>query len=192
MKRILLILLTLSIFTTSIFAQEEQGDIYDDGYVYEQNGRGDQFLKINLGTLIPLNFDNHLYAGGAADLGFYYFLNKWLAVGGEFTATYNISIGHKILIMLPITFGVIAQPYTGNFEFPISLNVGVGYQTWQSIDYFPSFVLKASAGAYYRMNESWSFGLSSSFMWIPQRFKDKSRNDDALFLNAYIGARYHF
>ena len=57
MKRILLILLTLSIFTTSIFAQEEQGDIYDDGYVYEQNGRGDQFLKINLGTLIPLNFD---------------------------------------------------------------------------------------------------------------------------------------
>ena len=192
MKRILLILLTLSIFTTSIFAQEEQGDIYDDGYVYEQNGRGDRFLKMNIGGLFPLNFDKQLYVGGAADLGFYYFLNKWIAIGGEFTATYNISIGHKILIMMPITFGVIAQPYTGKFEFPISLNAGVGYQTWQSIDYFPSFVLKASAGAYYRLNESWSFGLSSSFMWMPQRFKDKSKNDDALFLNACIGARYLF
>lgn len=195
MKRILSILLTLLMFCGAVFA-DDQGDEYEDDYVYETNGSGDQFIKIGLGAIIPLNFvvdgQNKLYTGGNLELGYYRFLNKWLAVGGEISPSYNVSIGKKILVMLPFTFGAMFQPTYGNFEFPIYVTAGIGYETWQSEDYFPSLVAKFSAGAYYRINEICSVGLSTSLMWVPQWFSDPKLNKNGLFENVLIGARYHF
>lgn len=191
MKRFISILAVLCILSSGVFAQEE-GDVYDDGYVYTQNGFGDQCLKIDLGALFPLNFGNHLYVGGTADLGYYYFLNSWMAIGGEVTATYNVSLGEKILVMLPVTLGFMFQPSVWKFEFPITVTAGVGYETWQNMNYFPSLAVKGSAGMYYRLTDSWSFGLNSQFMWIPQWFKDPKKNVDGLFMTASLGARYHF
>ncbi len=191
MKRRLFILITLILCVAAVQAQE-QGDEYDDGYVYESNGAGDQFLKADLTGLFPLNFGNQLYPGAAATIGYFRFLNGWLAVGGEVTATYNVSLGRKILIMLPITFGAMAQAEIGKIEIPVTVTAGIGYETWQNMNYFPSFVLKGSAGAYYRFNDMWSLGLSSTFIWIPQPYSNSSRNDNGMFLTAALGVRYHF
>ena len=186
MKRFLSIFTVLLLLSGTAITAQEQGDEYDDGYVYQSNGAGDNFLKLTLGALFPLNFENKLYTGGIAEAGYYRFLSQWFAVGGEFSATYNLSIGNKTLVMLPITAGVLFQPAFNNFEFPIYLNVGIGYETWQNLDYFPSFVLKGSGGVYYRLNDMLSVGGSSTFFMIPQ--KDKS----GLFLTAAVGIRYHF
>lgn len=193
-KKIIFAIFAMFFLSANIFSQEtdEYPDEYDDGYVYTQNGKGDQFIKMNLAGFFPLNFDGQLYVGGAASLGYYRFLNSWLALGGEVTATYNISIGEKILVMLPITFGAMFQPVFGKFEFPVIINAGIGYETWQNKNYFPSFAFKGTAGAFYRFSESWSAGLSSSFMWIPQWYKDSSKNKNGLFLTAELGVRYHF
>lgn len=191
MKRFISTILLLLITSTAIFAQTE-GDVYEDDYVYEQNGAGDQFIKINLNVQIPLNFDGQLYTGGAIELGYYRFLNSWLAVGGELNASYNVSIGNKVLVMLPILGGVMFQPTYDKFEFPIFVNIGMGYETWQNIDYFPSLVFKLSGGAYYRLNEICSFGLNMDYMLMPQFFEDSSQNFAANFLSLSIGARYHF
>lgn len=195
MKRILSILFAIFMFAGFAFAQDE-GDEYDDGYVYEINGAGDQFIKINLGAIFPLNFsadgEAKLFPGGTLELGYYRFINKWLAVGGEMTATYDVSVGRKILIMLPFTFGTMFQPAVGDFEFPIYTEIGFGYESWQGMDYFPSLATKLSAGAYYRLNEICSFGASASFMWIPQWFSDSKYNKNGLFSTLTIGARYHF
>lgn len=195
MKRVFSIILTLFLFTGIVFA-EDQGDEYDDGYVYENNGAGDQFLKIGFGAIVPLNFvvdgQNKLYTGGTMEMGYYRFLNEWLALGGEFAATYDVSIGEKILIMIPVTFGALFQPSYNKFEFPIYVTAGFGYESWQNSDYFPSLVTKVSAGAYYRINEMCSVGLSTSFMWVPQWYSDSKYNSNGLFENIYIGARYHF
>lgn len=186
MKRFLSIFTALLILSGTVLTAQEQGDEYDDGYVYTANGAGDNFLKLTLGGLFPLNFGKQLYVGGVAELGYYRFLSEWLAVGGEFSATYNLSIGKKTLVMLPITAGVLLQPSIGNFEFPIYINAGIGYETWQNLDYFPSFVLKASAGAYYRISDMISFGASTTFLMIPQAGKS------GLFETAAVGIRYHF
>lgn len=192
MKRFLSILLFLSVCCAAVFADEE-GDEYDDGYVYQQNGSGDQFLKINLFANFPLSFDGQLYVGGGADLGYYRFLNSWLAVGGEVTVTDNISIGNKPLIQIPITFGAMFQPVAGKFEFPQFVTLGIATETWQSRTFFPSFALKLTSGAYYRFAESWSAGLSLSLMWLPQYFSEDSRyNQDGVFLTTALGVRYHF
>lgn len=193
MKRffsLLLIFLTLSTF---LFAQEEDEDGFlDDVYVYSTNGAGDQFLKINLGAVFPLNFKGHLKTGGIASLGYFRFLSENFGIGGEIGATYSVSIGQKVLVMLPITFGGLFQPYIGKFEFPIFAEIGMANLTWQNMEYFPTLVTKVSAGAFYRITDAVSVGLSTDFFWIPQWFKDSSKNYNGLFETATIGLRYHF
>lgn len=191
MKRILSILLTMTLCFTAVYAQDK-GDEYDDDYVYKQNDEGDQFFKLNLGAFFPLNFGDKLYVGIDASIGYYRFINSWCAIGGDVSVTDNISIGQKILVTVPVTFGAMFQPTIGKFEFPITLTAGIGVETWQNQTYFPSFAAKGTIGAYYRLAEGWSFGISSSFFWIPQWYADSSKNFDGLFLNADIGARYHF
>ena len=197
MKRFFFLLLFISTLAVPLMAQDysdeyEDEDTYDEVYVYDSNGAGDQFLKINLGALFPLNFNHQLKTGGEATIGYYRFLSKNLAVGGEFSATYNVSIGEKVLVILPVTFGVMFQPYIGKFEFPMFAEIGVANQTWQSLEIFPTLVTKLSAGAYYRITDSVSLGFSTDFLWIPQWFKDSSKNYNGLFETAAIGLRYHF
>lgn len=201
MKRFLTVCLLLLISASFIYAADE-GDEYDDGITYQRNDKGDQFIKIDAMALFPLNFGTQLYVGGAIDLGYYRFLNTLFAIGGEITATYNVSIGSKSLVMVPLTLGAMVVPSIGNFEFPISLGLGIGYETWNSKNYFPSFALKATAGADYRVNDAWSFGISSSFLYIPQFYTNsyqsynslyyKTPDVHGLFLTAALGMKYHF
>lgn len=191
MKRLFSLSLLLCFFATVFYAQEE-GDVYDDGYVYEQNGAGDQFLKVNLAADFPLNFNKQLYVGGSASIGYYQFLTNNIAVGGEVEISYNVSIGNKPLLVVPLTLGVIFQPYINKFEFPLSLNLGITTTTCQGMTYFPGFVAKATAGAFYRINEGWSLGLNGTMHYTPQFFNDSSKNFHGLFATLGIGGRYHF
>lgn len=197
MKRFLSFLLLFLAFSSFSFAQEYEDDIEpdyeDDVYIYDTNGAGDRFLKINLGGLFPLNFKHQLKVGGDATIGYYRFLSKYFAVGGEMSATYNQSIGEKILVMIPFTFGGMFQPYVGKFEFPMFAEIGFAAQTWQNMETFPTLITKLSAGAYYRFSDSISVGLSTDFIWIPQWFiKEPSHNFNGLFETLNIGLRYHF
>ena len=194
MKRFFSLLIIFLTFSVFLFAQEtDNNDITEDEvYVYASNGAGDQFLKINLGAIFPLNFKGQLKTGGKASIGYFKFLTENLAVGGELGATYSISIGEKVLVMIPITLGVMYQPYIGNFEFPLYAEIGMANQTWQTMEIFPSFTAKLSAGAYYRITDSVSLGISTDFLWVPEWFKDSSKNFNGLFETAEIGLRYHF
>lgn len=195
MKRFISIVSAALLLTAAVFAQDndyDEDEIYDDGYVYEQNGIGDQFLKIDFGAYIPLNFGKQLNVGLDASVGYYRFITQYVALGGEIMVGYNPTIGSKSLITWPMTFGVMVQPYFGKFEFPFILNVGMASTTCQSMTYFPSLAVKFTAGAYYRYSETWSFGISSTTNWIPQWFKDSSYNDNGFFTNAGLSVRYHF
>ena len=193
MKRFFSLIIIILTFSTVLCAQDWNDELDEDEvFVYSTNGAGDQFLKINLGAVFPLNFKGQLKTGGMASIGYFRFLSETFAVGGELSATYSISIGQKVLVMLPFTFGVMFQPYIGKFEFPMFAQVGIANQTWQNMEIFPTLTTKLSAGAYYRLTDSVSLGLSTDFFWIPQWFKDSSKNFNGLFQTAEIGLRYHF
>ena len=198
MKRFISILISLILCTTALFSQAyDDEDEYDDGYVYEQNGAGDRFIKFDFGANFPLNFNNKLYVGAAASVGFYYFLTNNLAVGGDIILGYNDSIGKKPLVSIPATAGIMYQPYIGKFEFPFMLNVGFANVTREQEVYFPALSAKATAGAFYRFSETWSFGLSAHGYWIPQFFlldKDTRGHkfDQGLFSTVGLSIRYHF
>ena len=57
MKRFISILSAILFLSAAVFAEDyyDDGDEYNDGYVYEQNGAGDQFLKIDLAANFPFN-----------------------------------------------------------------------------------------------------------------------------------------
>ncbi len=199
MKRFISILSVILLFTATIFADDwyDDDEDYDDGYVYEQNGAGDQFLKIDLAANFPLNFGQQLKVGGLFSIGYYKFLTETFALGGDGFAGYNLSIGEKPLFVAPVTFGVMYQPYLGKFEFPLMLNIGIATMTFQSSTYFPAFTAKFTGGAYYRFSETWSFGISSTTYWIPQWFLlDKNtrgtKADNGIFTSAGLSVRYHF
>ena len=53
MKRFISIISAILLLSSAVFAEDDYdgGDFYDDDYVYEQNGAGDQFLKIDISAL---------------------------------------------------------------------------------------------------------------------------------------------
>ena len=205
MKRFISILSAILLLSAALYAGEDFDDDeeYDDGYVYEQNGAGDQFLKIDLGANFPLNFGSQLYVGGLVSIGYYKFLDQYFALGGDVLVGYNLSIGKKPLFSVPVTFGAMYQPYIGKFEFPLMLNIGIATISCQSMTYFPALAAKFTAGAYYRINESWSAGISSTTYWVPQFFTighiganpnsmQGHKADHGLFTSAGLTVRYHF
>ena len=205
MKRFLLQIAILALFSGAVFAQSNSEIKPDDdtNFVYETNGKGDQFIKFSLSMEFPLNFGNpfalrkvgnslrledgnYLYLGGAAELGYYRFLNSWFALGGDFMVGYHATIGNNSLTMVPVTLGALIQPTLGKFEFPIIVTAGVGFETCQNKKYFPSFVFKTEAGAFYRVSESFSVGLTGNYIFIGEV------NDHGSFAQATVSARYHF
>mgnify|MGYP002673312980 FL=1 len=161
---------------------------------YSRNGKGDQFLKIGIMGNFPLNFGDQLTVGGSAQLGYYRFMNSWLALGGELMAGYNPTIGSNVFTFVPITFGVMFQPSAGRFEFPHTLSVGFAFETCANKKYFPGFSAKAETGAFFRITEGWSVGLNAEFLYLPEWYTTTKNADSdyGIFMEAGISARYHF
>lgn len=192
MKKLLALFCILVCAAGMVFADDyDSDDEYDDIYIYESNGSGDQMVKIGVMPWFALNFGDKIYPGASAELGYYRFLNKWLAVGGELTITFNMTIGNNALTTVPVTLGVMGQPSFGKFEFPVTLSAGIAYETAQNSSYFPGFVFKAEGGVCYRFSEMWSFGAMCTFMWQPQWFTDSKYNDNAFYMAPSLCARYH-
>lgn len=170
-----------------------EGDYYEEEEEkLDQNGPGDQFLNIRLMPVFPLNFGDQLFIGGALNIGYNRFLTKYFAVGADLMFGYNPTIGSNLFTYIPVTIGITFQPYVWRFEFPMSINIGFVIQNYVQYNYFPGLILRGSAGAFYRMNENWSFGAECLFYWMPQWVGDPAKDDHYLGIAASLSARYHF
>ncbi len=164
------------------------------------NEPGDQFIKISLMMTCPLNFggDFPLYrqgkmsTGGAGSLGYHRFITSWWAWGIDVFFGYHPTLGENIFTYIPIVFNTTIQPTYKRFEFPITVGLGVAMENYLSRTYFPGFIFKSQAGAFFRATPSWSFGIEGDFMYMPQWYDDSQYNDYGIFASFVIAARYHF
>ena len=174
---------------------EDAPDVYDEDpdYVYMQNAPGDQYINIRVMPGFPLNFGDKLKVGGEINVSYNRFLTSWFAVGAELAFGYNPTVGSNIFTYIPLSVGATFLPAIKKFEFPITFNVGMAVENYLSNTFFPALVLRFGAGAYYRINESWSAGIEGFYAYMPQwYFKHPEKND---YLNmAYVsaGVKYHF
>jgi len=214
----LVFLLVLLPVCFTLFAQEEGTDDEDEGgagapiesdwsriptlYTW-----GDQNFCINLGLVIPLFFveqnrgrqKKQMNLGGMGSLGYNYFLGPHLFIGGELTGMFASTVGENMYYIVPIGFRVGYQFIVGRFEFPLYGVIGVAPQSYDQRSYL-GFFAKPAAGAYFRFNSDWSFGLGASYWWVPQ-WTSKIREGDnvsskinihGFFLEISLAVRYHF
>ena len=169
--------------------------------------RGDQLFCINLGLVQPLFFveqeegylDTNMNLGGLGSLGYIYFLDAHWFLGGELSGMFSSTIDKSMFYIIPIGFRGGYQFIINRFEFPLSLLIGFAPQSYSDRTYF-GFFAKPAAGAFFRFNTDWSFGLNTSFWWVPQ-WTSKTRvfsqrtsaiNIHGFFWEFSLGVRYHF
>ncbi len=180
---------------------EEQDDVQDE--LQDEpamNVRGDKFIKIELAGALPLNFggnplkdgESQLEVGGTGSIGFYYFLSNFMALGMDLGFGYQPTIGGNIFNYIPLTFAAMFQPTLAKFEFPITLSVGAAVENYLSETYFPGLILKAEAGAFYRISPAWSLGIFGTWMGMPQWYKESKYNYFGHFCDVGLSMRYHF
>ncbi len=214
MKRLLALFCALFMISAFAFADEDVSinDDIDQEKPKEEgkdvtiktsvnlNEPGDQYIKISLMATCPLNFggdfplyrDGKLATGGAGSLGYHRFITSWWAMGVDVFFGYHPTIGENIFTYIPIIINTTIQPTFRRFEFPITVGIGAAMENYLSRTYFPGFVLKTQAGAFFRTTPSWSFGLEGDFMYMPQWYDDPKYNDYGIFGSLVIAARYHF
>lgn len=171
-------------------------NLFDSKY----NEKGDQYIRISLMAAFPLNFGGsfplyehgQISIGGAGELGYHRFLTSWFAIGADVSFGYNPTLEKNTFTYVPILLTATFQPAIGRFEFPVTIGIGMAYETYLKYNYFPGFVFKPQFGVFFRASPGWSFGLETEFLLMPQIYDDSKYNFVGCFQTLGIGARYHF
>ena len=210
MKRFLPFICMLAIGFSPLFARSAdypEDDFDDDSnFTYQLNQAGDQFIRISLAVVFPLNFSesfadlfqsgkHQMSIGGTGTLGYHYFITKNLAVGMDAGFGSAVTIGSNIFNYVPLVGTVTYQPCIGKFEIPLTLGVGFAWETYATKNYFPGLIIKPEAGLHYRLTPSWSLGGDIAYMFMPQFVKLYGKGDENFygqFLNVSVVARYYF
>jgi hypothetical protein len=158
--------------------------------------RGDKIFSISLGPVLPTAFihesgglkEGKISVGGSGSLGYAYFFNSHVFLGGELGGMVSVTRAENALFIVPMGLRLGYQFVLGRFEFPLSLLVGFAPQSYLEKKFFGLFI-KPSVSAYWRFNPDWSFGLNAAWWWVPQW---SSRTVYGNFLELSITARYHF
>ncbi|MCL2411939.1 MAG: hypothetical protein FWC97_09895 [Treponema sp.] len=183
-----------------------------DIFAYDLYVRGDQTFIISLGTTFPAVFwgyhgsvnsdnvnlrDNYRAVGGSGSLIYNYYLGSRFFLGGEITGMFIGTLNHQVFIV-PLGMRAGTQFIQGRFEFPVSLSLGMVWQTYLDYGHY-SMYMKANASAFFRATSQWSFGLSANWGWFPQWTRDRDTNRrtprydvHGNFVNLHLAARYHF
>ena len=204
-------LLCMTLCAGAVGAQEKRG-ADDDEKINEglpiQEGQmehysiyspGDRTFSISLGLLVPMAFvdskyhrlKNNMDLGGSGSLSYSYYLTSSLFVGGEIQISFNATLGKHFVFLIPISAHVGYQFIYRRFEFPLVFSLGGASQMYNGYDLYGMYV-KTQASGYYRFNQEWSFGVNTSFWWLPQWTSEPDKNSYGHFFVVTAAARYHF
>ncbi|ULQ60604.1 hypothetical protein K7I13_04805 [Brucepastera parasyntrophica] len=203
MKRSIFLLFFLLSTITALAAQTgpetEQTPLPESVYEYEPIRVGDQFMRVGLGADFPLFFQSsdgintttNLKIGGTGSIGYSRFVTSRIALGGEINFAFNSTLGQNILFYLPVLFKASYVFVAGRFHIPISVALGMAFQSYNSVTYF-GMAFKPEVGVYFQYNPDWSFGISSAWNILPQLYKENRYNRTAHLLDVLASVRFHF
>jgi hypothetical protein len=200
MRKAGVLLLLLLTFLPFLLAAQEDDEPEWDYYYDEIHSRGDQTFIISLGTIFPTIFMNkgekidHKFSppvGGIAFLSYQYYFKTNMFAGAEASFMFVPTLGGNTLFIIPLGIKGGYQFNYQKFEFPVSLSLGVSWHRYLSMLYFGPY-LKVGGAAFYRFNNSWSFGINSNWFFFPQWTGKKNENVNGNMLELTLCARYHF
>ncbi len=200
MKRTIFTLLLGAIALTAISAQTAPDTTQPSSVLdYEPIRKGDQVIRITLGTTLPLfnltpdgvETQTNLSPGGSGNIGFSRFVTNRIAMGGEIAFAFNTTIGGNLYFYLPITYNIGYEFVFNRIHVPVSLAIGGLFQTYAITNYF-GLIVRPEIGAYWQYSPAWSFGAQAGWNVIPQWYANGSNNRTGNILGLSAGFRYHF
>jgi len=214
--RFLLFIFLLSLFSGGVFLSAQAwGD--PDGIPHEPEwewtmpdlySRGDQTFTISVGMIFPVLFINYenprqiidnnfnIPGGGALGISYNHFLSPNFFVGGEVSFNWNSTLARHMVFIVPVGLRAGWQFLFGRFEFPVSLVSGLAFHSYLRTNY-TGFFARAAAGAFFRFNPDWSFGLNTEWSWYPQWVRsggvlNRTESVNGNIIGVTLSARYHF
>ncbi len=200
MKRILFILLLLTILSLPVFAQIDSSGEYVSPY-----SKGSQTFTMNSGLFIPLFFyfpalspsfesaAGHLSLGGTGSLEWSMFISDRISLGLELAGTFAFTPNMNTHVLIPLT-GKISYVFpVGSFEIPVFFGTGLAVNKVSNQVYFGT-ILKPGASAYWNMNLRWGFGLTAQYWIVPEIYFGDNSDHTSIgnFMDVSLSARYHF
>lgn len=175
---------------------------------YDHRVTGDRSLTIQLGPLQPLAFQSfsggfaktNLSTGGTLGIDLDFYLNDTVRLGGGLRGKATLSPNNSTLFMVPITFRATWDLKATLFglaaSFPVGLGAGFSFTNFRTSTSFDP-ILMPTAGAYWNMSSSWSFGLDTSVWAVFQPYfaggtVPSGDSRIAWFTDLTLGAIYHF
>lgn len=203
MKRYLHVILILSSFA----AYGQESEITEvPVFAFDQRVLGDRVLNINLGTNLPLFFQDlsgntspaNLSLGGLLGLDLEFYLNNNVRIGGTLRGTFSGTPNANLLFLVPILFRGTYEFKLWPFSFPVTLGAGINFSAFKEalqVD----FAAQIGGAAYYNVSSQWGFGLNVFYLWVPQIYGASSsytiKESDSRFgnfLEISLGASFHF
>ncbi len=200
MKRSILFLFLGACALFGLGAQEAQEPSQPSAtYDYQPIRKGDQTIRINLGTGLSLfnatsdeiETETNMKAGGSGNIGFTRFVTNRVFLGGEIAFAFNPTIGGNLYFYLPLTFLAGYELVFDRIHVPLSVAMGGVFQTYSTTNYFGP-ILRPELGVYWQYSPAWSFGAQSGWNIIPQWYADGWNNRTGNILTLSAGFRYHF
>lgn len=168
-------------------------------YDYEPIRKGDQTIRITLGSGLPLfnaapdgiETETNMNPGGTGNIGFTRFVTNRVFLGGEIAFAFNTTIGGNLYFYLPLTFIAGYELVFDRVHVPLSVAMGGVFQTYSTTNYFGP-IIRPEIGAYWQYSPAWSFGAQTGWSVIPQWYQDGWNNRTGNILSLSAGFRYHF
>ena len=198
-KKITVFFLIFFILIITIYAQDEDIEVYDSKY-----DLGDQTFSIRAGLFLPLFFmspslsfsSTNLSIGGIGALEWNTYINNRITLGGELSGMFAFSPNARILYMIPLVFKAAYHFRKYPFEFPISCGAGVSFNTIGD-SFHADFILKPGASVLWNFNHEWAFGVNAVYWWIPQIYSGSGKVPSSHtmfgnFLETTLSAMFRF
>jgi hypothetical protein len=167
---------------------------------YDHRVAGDRALTIQLGAVFPEAFQTfsgsfapaNLTVGATLGIDLDFYLDENWRLGGGLKGKASWTPNAATLFMVPVTFRATYEFKYYPFSFPVGLGAGVCFTSLRSASSFDP-VLMPTAGAYWNMSSSWSFGGNVSQWIVFQPFYSKvSDSRIGYFTDLTLAAVYHF
>lgn len=169
---------------------------------YDHRVAGDKALDIQLGPMFPEGFQefngkfhpigSQLGIGGTMGINLDFYLDDAWRLGAGLRGVATSGVNGTTLFMVPMTFRATYEYRLYPFSIPFGVAGGfcfTNYDTYTSFD--P--VLAPTAGLYWNMSSSWSFGGDVTQWIIFQPFYSKVADSRiGWFSDFTLGAVYHF
>jgi len=183
MKKILIVLLLcMAIIPSMAFAEDTVRT------PYREYAMGSQMFTFRAGPVIPAFFYRpwldlsegdrfvafpdamHMKVGGYGSIRYQGFLNSTLALGGELGYYFAYDIGDDLFTSVPFQAKLTYIPLQGTFEIPLSVGLGLAYNSYSAGEKpsFLSLLATAEAGFSWYFKDDWGITLSTGLQLIPE------------------------